>query len=82
MKDKISITIELTPEELTETLNGLNNAIVAVGKIYGAARLGCDIPLAFHPLFEDKSFEEIDNLCESRLKRLYSLYEMLLTQEN
>ena len=77
----MEIKLNYTPKELSIVLDGLNNSIIALGKIYHAGQLGCEVPLEFIPLFENKSFEEIDNLIELRLKALNQLYKHLLTYE-
>ncbi len=78
----MKIMLEYSEQELSTLLDGLNNAIIAVKKIYLAAQLGCEIPQAFAALFNGKSFEEIDSVTEKRLSSLYNLYQVLLHYEN
>lgn len=78
----MKIILEYSEQELSTLLDGLNNAIIAVKKIYRAAQLGCEIPQAFAALFDGKSFEEIDSVTEQRLQSLYYLYQTLLHYEN
>lgn len=76
------IKLDYSDEELTELISALNNAIVALNKIYGAARLGCEIPAEFEFLFKNKSFQEIDNFTDCRLGLLKNLYSKLIEYEN
>ena len=76
----MKIELEYSPEELTTTLDGLNNAIIAVRKVYLALRLGCRVPMEFAEMAE-KDFKELDSLTDFRLKALYKLYQNLLNYE-
>ena len=78
----MKIILEYSEQELSTLLDGLNNAIIAVKKIYLGTQLGCEIPQAFAALFNGKSFEEIDSVTEKRLSSLYNLYQVLLHYEN
>ena len=77
----MEIKLKYTKDELSLLLDGLNNAIIALQSTYRSAQLGCDIPSQFIPLFENKSYEEIDNIVESRLSAINRLYTILLEQE-
>ena len=77
----MEIKLNYTKDELSLLLDGLNNAIIALQSVYKSAQLGCNIPHQFIPLFENKSFEEIDDIVESRLKAVSDLYILLLEQE-
>lgn len=76
------IELDYSDEELTELISALNNAIVALDKIYGAAKFGCGVPAEFDPLFKNKSFQEIDSFTEHRLSLLKNLYNKLIEYEN
>ena len=76
------IELDYSDEELTELISALNNAIVALDKIYGAAKFGCGVPAEFDPLFKNKSFQEIDSFTEHRLGLLKNLYSKLIEYEN
>ena len=77
----MEIKLNYTKDELSLLLDGLNNAIIALQSVYKSAQFGCDISSQFIPLFENKSFEEIDDIAESRLKAVNDLYILLLEQE-
>ena len=77
----MEIKLNYTKDELSLLLDGLNNAIIALQSVYKSAQLGCNIPPQFIPLFENKSFEEIDDIVESRLNAVSDLYILLLEQE-
>ena len=76
----MKIELEYSPEELTTTLDGLNNAIIAIQKIYSALKLGCRVPSEFE-LMAEKDYEELEQLTSFRLKALYKLYQELLNYE-
>lgn len=78
----IEIKLQLDKQELANILNGLNNAIISLGHVYAAMRFGCEYPKEFDPLCVNKSFEEIDNICDTRLKAILSLYHTLLKYED
>ena len=77
----MKIELEYTPEELTQTINGLNNAIIALRDIYNAARWGCELPEKWERFFKDKPFKEIDAIVDIRSKALKDLYDKLLSYE-
>ena len=82
MKRKnICIKLEYDEDSLKTTIDALNNAIIALNDVYGAARLGCDYPEKFRPVFEGKTFEEMDKICQSRKEALYKLYQVYLNEE-
>jgi len=76
----MKIELEYSPEELTTVLDGLNNAIIAIQKIYSALNLGCRVPSEFE-LMAEKDYEELEQLISFRLKALYKLYQELLNYE-
>ena len=76
----MKIELEYSPEELTTVLDGLNNAIIAIQKIYSALKLGCRVPSEFE-LMAEKDYEELEQLTSFRLKALYKLYQNLLSYE-
>ena len=76
----MEIKLNYTDKELTILLDGLNNAILTVQDIYSALQLGCQIPKIFSD-FEQKSFEEIDDLVYNRIHALHNLYQTLLRYE-
>lgn len=78
----MKIQLNYTPEELSMVLDGLNNAIFAVQDVYHAAVLGCQIPLKFEPLFNGKSFEEVDALTKMRFEAVLQLYKFLSNYES
>ncbi len=78
----VEIKLQLDKQELTNTLNALNNAIISLDHVYAAMRFGCEYPKEFDPLCINKSFEEIDNTCDTRLKAILSLYNALLKYED
>ena len=75
------IKLHYTPEELSVLLDVLNHSYIALRKVYGAARFGCDIPPEFEAKFNSLRFEEIDEYIQPRLRSLRELYEYLLTFE-
>lgn len=75
------IELNYTQEELSTLLDGLNNAIIAVNNVYNALKLGCTVPKEF-AVFEEYSFDEIDNLAYFRLSALKDLYQYLLRFED
>ena len=77
----MEIKLKYTKDELSLLLDGLNNAIIALQSVYKSAQFGCDIPSQFISLFENKSFEEIDDIVEPRLNAIKHLYTILLEQE-
>ena len=70
-----------TKEELSTLLDALNNAIIALNKIYTAAQFGTDLPKEFDEYFKDKTFEEIDNIVKTRMNILKKHYNLLLLYE-
>jgi len=62
---------------LSELLDGLNNAMIAYGDIISAIQLGCDI---------SSKFEKLNELPEEKLrmrfKSVENLYKQLLKYEN
>ena len=75
------IELNYTDEELTTLLNGLNNAYIALKDVYAAGLLGCQVPKVFRPLFEEKTFDQIEELTQLRLGAIEQLYEFLLAYE-
>lgn len=75
------IKLHYTPEELRVLLDALNHSCIALGKIYYAARLGCDIPADFEAKFGLMSFDEINEYTRQNMSSLRELYEYLLTFE-
>lgn len=77
----MEIKLNYTQEELSTLLDGLNNAYVALGNVYSAACLGCDIPNSFIPIFEHRSLEEIEEVTKLRYGAVRQLYNFLLSYE-
>ena len=75
------IVLHYTPEELSILLDGMNHAIVSLGKIYHSAKLGCELPKEFEQRFKDMSFEDIENYTKLRMASIQDLYKYLLTFE-
>lgn len=77
----MEIKLNYTKEELTNLINGLNNAIIAVSDVYSAAMLGCEIPKKFNVLFNNKTSDEIIDLTNKRVNALKQLYYLLESYE-
>lgn len=77
----MEIKLNYTKEELTNLIDGLNNAIIAVGDVYAAAILGCETPSKFDPLFNNKTMDEITELADKRINGLKQLYYLLESYE-
>lgn len=78
----MEIKLNYTKEELTNLINGLNNAIIAIGDIYSAAILGCATPNKFNVLFDNKAPDEITAMADIRINALKQLYHLLEEYEN
>lgn len=77
----MEIKLNYTKEELTNLINGLNNAIIAVSDVYSAAMLGCEVPNKFNVLFDNKTPDEIIDLTNKRVNALKQLYYLLESYE-
>jgi len=77
----MEIKLNYTPEELSTLLDGLNNACVALGDVYAAGRLGCQIPSKFIPFFEERTDDEITKETHLREDAVKQLYNFLLSYE-
>ena len=77
----MEIKLNYTKEELTNLVNGLNNAILAISDIYAAAILGCEIPNKFNVLFVNKTPDEIIKMSNIRINALKQLYCLLESYE-
>lgn len=77
----MEIKLNYTPEELSTLLDGLNNACVALGDVYAAGRLGCQIPSKFIPFFEERTDDEIMKETRLREDAVKQLYNFLLSYE-
>ena len=72
--------IELEIEDLKTTIDGLNNAYVALNDIRSGILLGCEIPAKFKFL-EGTSFDDLTEKIDPRLKAVRDLYNQLLKYE-
>lgn len=77
----MEIKLNYTQEELSTLLDGLNNACIALGEVYAAGRLGCQVPSKFTPFFESKTFDEIEEETHLREAAVKQLYDFLLSYE-
>ncbi len=77
----MEIKLNYTQEELSTLLDGLNNACIALGDVYAAGRLGCQIPNKFRPLFETRTFDEMMEETRLREDAVKQLYDFLLSYE-
>ena len=77
----MEIKLNYTQEELSTLLDGLNNACIALGEVYAAGRLGCQVPSKFRPLFETRTFDEIMEETRLREDAVKQLYDFLLSYE-
>lgn len=77
----MEIKLNYTQEELSALLDGLNNACVALGEVYAAGRLGCQVPSKFRPFFETKTVDEIIEETHLREDAVKQLYDFLLSYE-
>lgn len=72
-----TLHLVLSDEEYDQLHAALNNAIIALSGVYFAGMYGCEVPSAFEPLFKDKTFDERDVLCNSRMRSLRNLYDVI-----
>jgi len=77
----IKIELEYTPEELKTLLDGLNNSLIAVNKIYLALLLGVDVPAEF-TLMSNMDYSFLKQELPKREKALKKLYFTLIKYEN
>ena len=77
----MEIKLNYTQEELSTLLDGLNNACIALGDVYAAGRLGCQVPSKFIPFFETRTFDEIMKETRLREDAVKRLYDFLLSYE-
>jgi hypothetical protein len=74
-----NITIEIPKNEVPGVLNALNHAIISYKKTCFAAQMGAldNIPKKLRPLFEEKDFQEFDDLVKEDMTNLLTLYAMI-----
>jgi len=74
------LKVELEIEDLKTTIDGLNNAYVALNDIRTGIFLGLEIPEKFKFL-EGTSFDDLTEKIDPRLKAVRDLYNQLLKYE-
>ena len=72
--------IELEVEDLKNTIDGLNNAYIALWDIRNGIFLNCEIPEKFKFL-EGTSIDDLTTKIDKRLSAVRDLYNQLLKYE-
>jgi len=74
-----NITIEIPKNEVPKVLDALNHAIISYENTCFAAQMGTldSVPKKLRPLFEEKDFQEIDDLVKEDMSNLLTLYMMI-----